>query len=108
MPDRGRRTRLGRACAAWGVPAGEPETEPLVGVPTLALYGSHDPFASPDAIRARLAQLVPDAFLVEQASGAHNVLGSECPRTIRNDWLIGDVHDPPPELACLTDPIDFE
>ena len=51
---------------------------------------------------------MPDAFLVEQASGAHNVLGSECPRTVRNDWLIGDVHDPPPGLACLTDPIDFE
>ena len=95
------------ACAAWGVPAGEPETEPLVGVPTLALYGAHDPYASPDAIRARLAQLVPDAFLVEQAAGGHNVLGSECPRTVRNDWLAGDVREPPPELACIADPIDF-
>ena len=69
------------ACAAWGVPAGEPEIEPLVGVPTLALYGAHDPYAVAGGHpRPAWRRLVPDAFLVEQAAGAHNVLGSECPR----------------------------
>ncbi|MBF4769903.1 alpha/beta hydrolase [Nocardioides agariphilus] len=96
------------ACNAWGVSAAPADLKPLTGVPTLALFGTHDPFASPSAIRERLAALAPDAFVVEQASGAHNVLGSECPRLVRNEWLATAVRDPPPELACLADPIDFQ
>ena len=58
-------------------------------------------------VRARLAEEVPDAFVVEQHPGGHNVLGSECPRSVRNEWLAGDVREPPPDLSCLSDPVDF-
>ncbi len=94
-------------CEAWGVPTSSDEVQPLTDVPTLALLGAHDPFGKPDVIRARLAQLVPDAFVVEYRAGAHNVLGAECPREVRNEWLAGDVNDPPPDLPCLSAPIDF-
>jgi hypothetical protein len=95
------------ACGAWQARRSRTKVEPLVGVPTLALFGSHNPFAAPAYVRARLAELVPDAFVVEYAAGGHNVLGSECPRSVRTAWLAGDVHDPPPDLACMSDPIDF-
>ncbi len=94
-------------CEAWGVPASPDDAQPLRGVPTLALLGAHDPFGSPTVIRDRLAELLPEAFVVEYRAGAHNVLGAECPREVRNEWLAGDVHQPPPDLPCLSDPIDF-
>ena len=96
-------------CKAWGVAASEPAATPLVGVPVLALFGGHDPFASPSVIHARLAELVPDAFVVDYVSGGHNVLGSDCPRSVRSPWLAGDVHEPPPIIpSCITAPIEFE
>jgi pimeloyl-ACP methyl ester carboxylesterase len=96
------------ACETWGVDAGDTDIQPLTGVPTLALFGDHDPYADATAIRAGLLERVPEAFVVEQVAGGHNVLGSECPREARNVWLTGDVANPPPELPCLSDPIDFQ
>jgi len=95
------------ACDAWGVPATEPSIQPLLGVPTLAFFGSLDPFAAPSVVRRRLAGQTPEAFVVEQVAGGHNVLGTDCVRSVRNEWLAGDVHEPPPVLSCLSDPVDF-
>lgn len=96
------------ACAAWGVAAAPEPTGRLRGVPALALYGAFDPFASPAVIRKRLAQRLPDAYVVEYPLGAHNVLGSECARTHRNEWLAGDVHRAPSKPACFFEALDFE
>ena len=49
----------------------------------------------------------PGRLLPEQSSGGHNVLGSECPREVRNAWLAGDLQAPPPSVPCMSDPIDF-
>ncbi len=95
------------SCQAWGVPAGEEDANPLHGVPTLVLYGALDPFGSADVVLAAVTQRVPDAFVVEQAAGGHNVLASESARTVRNEWLAGDVTQAPPQSADLSQPPDF-
>lgn len=107
VPDRRRHRRLARRLPSLGVGLDTESPRELVGVPTLALYGAHDPFATPDHIREQLGRLVPDAFLAEQASGGHNVLGTECPRDVRNAWLAGAVETPPAPLPCMSDAIDF-
>ena len=80
---------------------------PLTGVPALALYGDLDPFASPDAIRQRLARELPDGYALGYSVGGHNVLGSECPRLVRNQWLSTEVHRAPARPRCLSAPLDF-
>ena len=96
------------ACSAWGIPHGSPDVTPLEGVPTLALYGAFDPFASRGLVRRVLTERTPDAFVVELASGGHNVLGTECPRLVRNAWLAGDVTQPPTLDPCLSAPLTFD
>ena len=91
-------------CQAWGVGVDTTAERELTGVPTLALYGAHDPFAAPDFIRDRMSRLIPDAFLVEQGNGGHNVLGTECPRDVRHDWLAGDIQTPSSRPALLVGP----
>jgi len=106
-PELADETAWSVACTAWGIPRGPAAVTPLRGVPTLALYGAFDPFASADLIRRVVAERVPDAYLVEHASGGHNVLGAECPRLVRNAWL-GDVTEPPAVDPCLSAPPAFD
>ena len=54
VPDRRRHRRLGARPAGLGRRPRPRRRTPLKGVPTLALYGAHDPFAAPDYIRERL------------------------------------------------------
>jgi pimeloyl-ACP methyl ester carboxylesterase len=96
------------ACDAWGVGVRTVERTRVTGVPTLALYGRLDPFASPEVARSELARSFPEAYAVEVPTMGHNVLGDECVRTLRNTWLSGSF-DAAPELpTCLSDTITFE
>jgi len=90
-----------QACRRWGVE--EPQLaagEPLVGVPTLALLGDHDPYADPDEAAEVVREWVPDAHVVVVPQQGHNVLGEDCVRLMRNVWLAGNHDQPPPPLAC--------
>lgn len=96
------------ACDAWGVPATPASIAPVGAIPTLALYGRFDPFSPPDQIRAELGRLVPGAFVVEIPTLTHNVLGDECVRTIRNEWLAGALDAQPSVPSCLAGQLAFD
>ena len=95
-------------CRAWGVPGEAEPPAPLTGVPVLALHGRYDPFAAPADVRARLAEVVPEAYVIESPTGGHNVLADECVRGVRNAWLADLQHEPPLRPQCLTDPLEFD
>lgn len=100
-PDGSGGPAFAAACRRWGA-AESPEAEQSVdGVPTLVLLGELDPFASPEAARASVLRQVPEAHVVVVPGLGHNVLGEECPRTIRNDWLAGSADAAPDEPDCL-------
>ncbi len=96
------------ACGAWGLAAEPASIGPVDAIPALALYGRYDPFSPPDQIRAELARLVPGAYVVEIPTLTHNVLGNECVRTIRNEWLAGAIDAPPSVPSCLSSQLAFD
>lgn len=88
------------ACAAWGTDDWTDEVRPVRDVPALALVGRFNPFATPEQAREYFARVLPDAHVVEDPVSGHNVLGTDCMRQVRNEWL----EDPtvtPPEPDCL-------
>lgn len=88
-------------CAAWGSPP-LPRTSTAVTTPTLVLTGRLDPFTPPVRdLRRALGPVAPDAFVVQDPAGGHNVLGGDCLRSVRTSWLNGDVRQPPSTPACL-------
>ncbi|MGN6574736.1 MAG: alpha/beta fold hydrolase [Nocardioides sp.] len=78
------------ACDAW--PGGRRSSEaarPLrADVPALLLVGGYDSFTSATAAHAALEGL-PHGWvrLVGGLAGAHNLLGQECVRQVRNAWI---------------------
>jgi pimeloyl-ACP methyl ester carboxylesterase len=94
-------------CRAWGVQEKTSAPEPIRDVPALVFYGRYDPFAAPSDVRRMLARELPEAYVVEDLTAGHNVLGRDCIRSIRNDWVAGDHQAPPPVPDCLTSDIAF-
>lgn len=94
-------------CDAWPVTDLDSDaTSPVhAEVPTLALVGALDPFSSEtDAARA-LETLTPSWLRIfDGPAGGHDLLGAECPRTIRNRWLIRPTAPPPSSATCTAQP----
>lgn len=90
-------------CAAWGTPAGEAFTDDVVAVPTLVLLGKYTGFTTLADTKDAFADVIPGAFYVESPTGAHNVLGQDCMRTIRTSWLNGDPTQAPADTSCMAD-----
>lgn len=90
----------GAACAAWGADEWADEVRPVRDIPALALVGRFNPFATPEQAREHLTRVLPDAHVVEDPVSGHNVLGTDCMRRVRNDWL-EEPSAAPPEPDCL-------
>ena len=50
---------------------------------------------------------VPDAHVVIAPRLGHNVLGDDCVRSLRNDWLAGALDGPPVLPSCLDEPLEL-
>lgn len=89
LPDR---TMFGtapwaRSCRAWGTDnSSRGATIGTLHVPALVVLGRFDPFADPTTVRTNLPAVLPDATVVEDPAGGHNVLAGDCLRTVRNAW----------------------
>jgi pimeloyl-ACP methyl ester carboxylesterase len=89
LPDR---TMVGTApwvqsCRTWGTDNSRRGlTTGKLDVPALVVLGRFDPFADPATVRANLPAVLPDATVVEDPAGGHNVLAGDCLRTVRNAW----------------------
>jgi pimeloyl-ACP methyl ester carboxylesterase len=75
-----------QSCRAWGTDKTRPRPALALNVPALVVLGRFDPFAEPTAIRAQLPAVLPDATVVEDPVGGHNVLAGDCLRIVRNSW----------------------
>ena len=91
------------------MPSSPAPSEPLTGVPTLVAYGRLNPFGSPDYVRRRLAERLPDAFAVQHPTAGHNVLAAPWANTQwRNQWVAGDRQQAPPPAATRPLPLEFD
>ena len=75
-----------QACRTWGSNKTHPRDTVALNVPALVVLGHFDPFADPASVRAQLPAVLPDASVVEDPAGGHNVLAGDCLRTVRNAW----------------------
>jgi pimeloyl-ACP methyl ester carboxylesterase len=75
-----------QSCRTWSSERTRPGPTVALNVPALVLFGRFDPFADPTSVRAQLPAVLPDATVVEDPAGGHNVLAGDCLRTVRNAW----------------------
>ena len=75
-----------QSCRTWGTDRTRPRPTVALHIPALVFLGRFDPFADPTSVRAQLPALLPDATVVEDPAGGHNVLAGDCLRTVRNAW----------------------
>jgi hypothetical protein len=70
-------------------------------VPALLLVGGYDSFSSAAAAKEALDGL-PHGWVrvIEGLAGAHNLLGQECVRRVRNAWVAAPQSAPDPATAC--------
>jgi hypothetical protein len=94
------------ACRAWGVAVSGDDVGAVDGVPTLALLGAHNPYARVAEARAALQRWVPSAHVVVHARSGHNVLGTDCAREVRTQWLESSDR-PPARNPCLREGLVF-
>lgn len=106
-PAAARRWPYVEACARWGISERADESAPVTGIPTLVLHGELDPFATVAEASAQVRKWASGAHLVVTRGRGHNVLGDQCVRTVRNDWLAGPLDRAPVLAQCLDDDIDF-
>jgi pimeloyl-ACP methyl ester carboxylesterase len=87
-------------CPHWPVPsADETEIEPLAtDVPMLILVGGLAGPVSRSAV-SRWTARMPNASIVVDPTGSHNVLGTPCMGELRDRWL-ADFRPPPLHPAC--------
>jgi pimeloyl-ACP methyl ester carboxylesterase len=98
------------SCEAWGGTersnsSTTSSSNPVTGIPALVLVGRYDPFADPAAVHGDLPAVLPDAVVVVDPAGGHNVLSGDCLRKVRNAWLDGlgtPTASTAPSLSCLT------
>lgn len=95
------------ACGRWGSGEEVDGAAPVTGVPTLVLHGELDPFATAGEMSAQVRRWVSGAHVVVARGRGHNVLGDQCVRSVRNDWLAGPLDSPPVVPACVDDDIEF-
>jgi hypothetical protein len=74
-----------------------------VAVPMLMLQGDMDPLTSIEDARFA-ARTLPESRLVVVAGGTHDLLGSECVRTIREQFF--EAPGSAPDTSCLEDKPD--
>jgi len=74
------------SCRTWGTVKTRPRPTVALNVPALVALGRFDPFADPTSVRAQLPAVLPEATVVEDPAGGHNVLAGDCLRTVRNAW----------------------
>lgn len=106
-PEAAGRAPYVKACARWGITAQADDAGPVSGVPTLVLHGELDPFATVAEASEQVRRWVTGAHLVVTRGRGHNVLGDQCVRAVRNDWLAGPLDRAPVLPTCVDDDIDF-
>jgi pimeloyl-ACP methyl ester carboxylesterase len=97
-------------CDVWPVgPVRPAPPDWPIGMPTLVMRGSLDPFSTPPADIAT-AIGGPTTYLYEVPNQSYNAFGEvDCPRLIRNAWLDAP-EAPPADISCLAAiaPINLE
>ncbi|GAB3030893.1 hypothetical protein GCM10011376_23870 [Nocardioides flavus (ex Wang et al. 2016)] len=94
-------------CARWGIGEQAADDDAVVGVPTLVLHGELDPYATAAEASAQVRRWVSGAHLVVARGRGHNVLGDQCARSVRNDWLAGPLDRAPLLPTCVDEDVDF-
>jgi pimeloyl-ACP methyl ester carboxylesterase len=87
-------------CSIWDVGKADPVVhEPLTSdVPILLMVGQFDPYG-PRPLVEQAARTLSRSQVVVVPNYGHNVLGLDCPVSIRNAWL--DAPTAAPDTNCL-------